>query len=205
MENKHKKTAALRRVGAPLALLLLSFGLCVLALEFVLRSFPGLLPSGTYAPTYFDSALELTLYSGPVVYNKTAFNLREPNSEGYLDVEHVRQKAADAIRVGFFGDSYVEAVQVDIEDTFFRILSRRMVEQHIEFLAFGISGRGTVHSYASYEIYTSRYDLDVVVYVFVENDLGDNALFLQRARTDRRDIRPYAVLSDAPPVLNCSG
>jgi hypothetical protein len=65
---------------------------------------------------------------------------------------------------------------VPFDQVFYRLLPEEIDGRRIEPLGFGISGWGTLHSLLAYEVKAPRYDLDVAVYVFVENDLGDNAI-----------------------------
>jgi hypothetical protein len=71
---------------------------------------------------------------------------RKVNSEGYLDSEHAIAKHNNVYRIGFFGDSYVEAIQVSIENTFVRIIEHKLKNYAVETLAFGSTGHGTIHS-----------------------------------------------------------
>ena len=58
-------------------------------------------------------------------------------------------------------------------------------------MAFGNSGHGTIHSYLKSEKYSDYFDLDMVVYVFVENDLGDQMEVIKNATS-----LPYVELKD---------
>ena len=98
---------------------------------------------------------------------------RTVNRWGYLDVKHERGKEDGIFRIGFLGDSYTEAKQVNVDSTFFRIIGQELSPSNVECLAFGHSGFGIVHSYLISTKEMKFFDLDMVVYVFVENDLGD--------------------------------
>ena len=143
--------------------------------EVLLRAFPGLMPAGTIGAPVYDPELGLRVHGAPVIYNKTRFIRRLPNRDGFMDADHTREKPPGSLRAGFFGDSYVEALQVPLESTFFMRLPREIAGRRIEPLAFGISGWGTLHSMMAYRAKGHEYDLDVVVYAFVANDPGDHA------------------------------
>jgi hypothetical protein len=101
---------------ASLGLLLVSIGIGLGVLELLLRAFPEhLLPKGVYGATRFDPDLGLRVHDVTVIYNKVRFVVRSPNSRGFMDVEHKREKPPRTLRVGFFGDSYVEALQVRLD------------------------------------------------------------------------------------------
>jgi hypothetical protein len=121
------------------------------------------------------------------------------NRWGYLDVDHERRGKEDIFRIGFFGDSYTEARQVPYEATFFRQIESALSADNVECLAFGLSGFGTLHSYLTSKKHMNFFDLDMVVYVFVENDLGDQIREIKRAS----DL-PYAVYENGEIVIDNS-
>ena len=146
----------------------------LLAAEAALRFVPGLLPAGGYGSGRFQDELGTNVHAGPALYNKVRRISRAPNSEGFMDAEHARAKPPGVVRVGFFGDSYTEAVQVPLETAFFRQFAAHPINgARVEALGFGISGWGTLHSLRAYQVFGRAYELDLAVYVFVENDLGD--------------------------------
>lgn len=163
----------------------------LLLLEALLRTIPALWPPGSYGVARFSPDLSLTVHGGPIIYNWVRWNRRVPNRDGFLDVNHVEEKPFGATRVGFFGDSHVEAVQVRLEDTFFRRLPTEISGHPVEAFGFGISGWGTLHSLMAYRVMGPRYDLDYVTYLFYGNDPGDHYSKIQRRR------RPAAELADS--------
>jgi hypothetical protein len=102
-------------------------------------------------------------------------------------------------RVGVFGDSYVESAQVPLAQAFTRLTEERIGADRIEILAYGMSGWGTLHAFLAFEHLAPRYALDAAVYVFVENDLGDNALEVQGVRSRRLSPKVFAILSPLAP------
>jgi hypothetical protein len=170
----------------------------ILALESLIRLFPGLLPFGHYSWGRYDPRLGMNVVGGPVIYNKVRFVRREPNADGFMDVDHQEEKPSGIVRVGFFGDSYVESIQVPLEQVFFRRIPSSVEGQRLETFGFGIGGWGTVHSLINYQLQAPRYDFDVVAYLFTENDLGGNSYLLHAQRLIPAN-RPYAKLSDHAP------
>jgi hypothetical protein len=164
----------LRAVLVPSALVVSSLLMTTLLLEVVVRTLPALWPRGVYGAARFSSDLPMSVHAVPTIYNRRGWTRRVPNGEGFLDVDHARVKAPGVTRVGFFGDSYVEALQVPLEETFFRRLPTEIAGRTVEALAFGISRWGTLHSLMAYRVMGPRYDLDDVVYLFVMNDPGDH-------------------------------
>ena len=69
----------------------------------------------------FDEDLNLYVYqpnSKAIVTNiRRERIIRHVNSFGFLDTDHKLVKEQGIYRIGFFGDSYVEAIQVLLNDT----------------------------------------------------------------------------------------
>ncbi len=182
-----------------LALAAASAALSLIAIELALRTFPALLPRGVYYGSgEFDPDLGFRLPDQKVYYNKVRYVERIPNRDGFLDIDHERTKPPGIARVGFFGDSYVESVQVPLEQTFFRRLDERM-GRRIEALAFGLSGLGTLHAMALYEKFAPLYEIDLAVYCFVNNDPSDHFKTAQDLRSGIFAVRPTALPTDDPP------
>jgi hypothetical protein len=180
-------------------LALASLAICFLLLEGAFRAAPRLLPHGVYGSGRYDPELGMNVHGSSVIYNKVRFVRRTPNRHGFMDVEHEEANPSGTLRVGLFGDSFVEALQVPAEATFFRLLPRELPEASPELLAFGISGWGTLHSFMNYELQTQRFGLDAVVYVFVENDPGDNLHSISGVRYRGISPRPFAVPGNQSP------
>lgn len=168
------------------------------AIEAILRALPALIPPGVYGAGRFDPALGMHVRGSDVLYTRSGVVRKTPNADGFLDVPHATAKPPGTSRIGFFGDSYVESNQVPTEATFFRKLPALLeAPPAVETLAFGLSGWGTLQAFRAFQTHAQRYALDLAIYVFVENDPGDNAFELSAARHDA--AMPYATLADAPP------
>jgi hypothetical protein len=179
------------------ALAAASVALVLGAGEAALRLFPSLIPPGVYGSGRFDPVLGMHVRGSDVLYTRAGVVRKTPNADGFLDVPHAETKPAGTFRIGFFGDSYVESNQVPTEATFFRLLPAALRPREVETLAFGLSGWGTLQAFRAFSVNARRYDLDLAVYVFVENDPGDNSLELSASRHDAE--MPYATLADEPP------
>lgn len=170
--------------------------LCLLFVEFALRAFPPLLPAGVYGAGVRHSELGMNVHSQRVIYNKVRRVTRIPNAEGFLDTGHARTKPAGRLRVGFFGDSYVEAAQVPLEAVFYRQLGV-LLAPRVETLGFGMSGWGTAQARRAFAVFAPAYELDAAIYVFVENDLGDQLYDLAARTRERSSAYPHAQLDDS--------
>jgi hypothetical protein len=158
--------------------------------EIALRLFP--IPGIAFHNFYYDPVTGGKYFPNSTVTFRGDDGVlirRSVNSWGFPDVEHPVTAPPGTLRIGFFGDSYVEALQVPLEVTFFRLVeddldlraselaSLKKRDGHainsVETLAFGISGRGALQSYLECKNWMQKLDLDYVVYVFVENDPAD--------------------------------
>ncbi|MCI0450865.1 MAG: hypothetical protein L0Z51_00575 [Candidatus Latescibacteria bacterium] len=174
-------------VGAALVLA------CVIA-EIVLTVAP--IPGITYHTFYYDDVTGQRFYphTTMIYRNERGDHVRRRvNDWGYLDADHGLFKMAGAIRIGFFGDSFTEARQVPLAQTFHgRLeaeLNRPTASSQYECIAISMMGYGTLQSWLECRRWMETLDLDHVVYVFCENDPGNNVPALNFS-----DDVPYPVL-----------
>lgn len=104
------------------------------------------------------------------------------NSHGLRDYEFSYEKPDNTYRILVFGDSYTEALQVDLDSCFVKILERKLNESppdatiKYEVLNMGVSGYGTANSYFLYTSEGVKYDPDLVILAFLTgNDIRDNS------------------------------
>jgi len=149
----------------------------------------------------YDPEIKLFKFTPNTQFMRNNINneriVRDVNSEGFLDENHSIEKPNGTYRIGIFGDSYVEATQVSIEKTFVKLIENGLKKNKTEAFLFGQSGRGTIHSYLISNKYTDYYNLDMVVYVFVGNDIGDQIESIKNAST-----LPYAELKNSRIIIN---
>ena len=191
MSGRHPR---LRSTLAALTLTTVATMAGLLLIEAAFRLAPSLLlPAGSYGAGVRNPLLGMTVHGARVLYTKAGFVERTPNREGFMDVDHEIAKRPGITRVGFFGDSYVEAVQVPLDRVFFRRLPA-LTRDPVETLGFGISGWGTLQAKRAFDVFGARYALDVAVYVFVENDPGNNCFDLAVSSGESGSGMPYAEL-----------
>ena len=160
----------------------LAFG----AAETILRLVP--IPGVAFHNFYYDDLTGCRYYphSSMIYRNERGdYAKRKVNAWGYLDVEHDLEKQAGVTRLGFFGDSYVQAAQFPVEDVFFRLIEAELNATPglgpVECIAVGVSGYGTYQSYLESRRWADSLGLDAVYYVFCENDVGDNLPAIKRS------------------------
>lgn len=138
--------------------------------------------------------------------------LVETNAIGFRDRDHAIDKAPDTIRVAVLGDSFSEAVQVPIEQTWWRVMERslnasgcRALDEfpppavaRFEVVNFAVSGYSTAQSLLAWRSVASSFAPDVVVLeFFLGNDLQENARAL-----DDEPLRPYLIPEGAGLALD---
>jgi len=128
------------------------------------------------------------------------------NSEGLRDREHTKAKPADTVRIAVLGDSFVEAMHVPMEETFWSLLERKLQEcnafpgKHVEVINFGVSRYGTAQELMTLRQKAWDYSPDIVMLAFTTyNDIYDNSRALSKA-----EEVPYFVYRNGELVYDAS-
>jgi len=128
------------------------------------------------------------------------------NRDGLRDDEHSRAKDPRRFRIAVMGDSYAEAKQIPLEETFFRVAARELERcdalpaSGVEPINFGVSGYSTAQELRLYESKAREYAPDLVLLAFhTANDVADNSRAL-----DAHAMRPYFELQSGELVLDDS-
>ena len=128
------------------------------------------------------------------------------NADGFRDEEHALAKPEATLRIAVLGDSFTEAREVPLEETYWKVMERRLAdcaisqERGVEVLNFGVNGYGTAQEYLVLEAHVWKYRPDIVLLaVFTGNDVWNNSRAL-----DGHEHRPYFVLSDGALMLDDS-
>jgi len=191
-----KKPRRLRALAGKLLLILFGIFVGVLLAEITLwlvgYSYPEF-----YQP---DESLGFALRPGMEGwYRKESQAYIRINSDGLRDREHSKAKPAGTFRIALLGDSYAEAFQVAMEDSFWAIMERKLNEcgafdrKRIEVINFGVSGYGTAQELLTLRERVWSYSPDLVMLaITTNNDVSDNVRSLKK--TDRV---PYFVYQDA--------
>lgn len=139
-------------------------------------------------------------------YRKEGESFVQINSQGLRDREHAKEKPPDTIRIAVLGDSYAEALQVNVEDAFWKVLERRLAEckafagKDVEVINFGVSGYGTAQELITLRRHVWQYAPDIVMLtVTTNNDITDNSRALKKT-----DEIPYFIFRDNQLVLDNS-
>ena len=128
------------------------------------------------------------------------------NSRGLRDREHAVAKPDGVYRIAVLGDSYAEALQVDLEETFWSRLPEKLENcgfaqgKRIEPINFGVSGYGTAQELLTLRQRVWDYSPDLVLVAFFPgNDIRNNSRVLESER-----LRPFFELRNGELVLDQS-
>lgn len=102
------------------------------------------------------------------------------NSAGLPDVEHSYHKPGGVYRILIIGDSFVEAYQVNLEQSFSRLLEKMLNERRspesprFEVIKAGYRSWGTDQEWLYFQCEGYKYQPDLVLLGFTVNDVVDN-------------------------------
>jgi hypothetical protein len=155
----------------------------------------------------FDSITGKALLSGVQMWNSEEGRaFVQINSDGLRDAEHVIEKPDHTFRIAILGDSYAEAIQVPVEQTFWRVIGDQLADcpglkgKQVEVINFGVSGFGTVQELLTLKHKVWKYSPDIVLLAFLTgNDIRNNLRGLQGGGN-----QPYFIYQDGKLVLDDS-
>ncbi|GJL54492.1 MAG: hypothetical protein NPIRA02_16240 [Nitrospirales bacterium] len=129
-------------------------------------------------------------------YTREGFGFIQINRHGFRDREYQIENNQKK-RIAVLGDSFAEALQVNLEETFHELLELEF-EEAVEVLNFGVSGYGTAQELLTYINFVRKFKPDIVVLAFYPgNDIADNHKGLSEGYP-----RPYYSDSQAGLVLD---
>src|SRR5215213_10200646 len=122
-------------------------------------------------------------------------NYLKINSDGLRDREHSKAKPADTVRIAVIGDSFAEAREVPMEQTFWSVAEQLLGQcpsfagKKIEVINFGVAGYGTTQELITLRQKVWEYSPDIVLLTVTPyNDITDNYRPLKQA-----DEVPYFI------------
>lgn len=98
------------------------------------------------------------------------------NSSGFRDDEFATSKDPNVLRIAVLGDSQEEALQMELPDTWQKVMARRLTQlsgKKVETYNFGVSGYGTDQEWLTLREKVWQYKPDMVILAFSPNDVGD--------------------------------
>ncbi|MDD5069621.1 MAG: SGNH/GDSL hydrolase family protein [Candidatus Omnitrophica bacterium] len=177
-----------------------------LALELVIRVFSFSMPELVEDSKLGDG---YSLFPKPYsryFYFSEGYSRGKYNRFGLRDYDSYSLKKGKGVcRIIVVGDSFVEALQVDLADTFENITERLLNNDSslkkkyssFEVINCGRSGWGTAQQYLWYEKNLKRFNPDIVVLAFyIGNDFNNNVYQWERLSETKGGGRPYIVFDE---------
>lgn len=132
------------------------------------------------------------------------------NRNGLRDDDHQIARPPETLRIALLGDSFCEAFQVDVKDTFWSILEAKLDRgtevggREVEVINFGVSGYATAQELLQLRRDVWKYDPQVVLLAFTpQNDVRDNLKSLaEKADPQLGGVRPFFELHNGELVLD---
>jgi hypothetical protein len=128
------------------------------------------------------------------------------SSHGLRDVEHDYEKPAGTFRILVLGDSYMEAVQVELEQIFARQLERELGARgrRVEVINASASDWGTDNELVYLREEGWRYSPDLVLLAFTTaNDVRNNSVVLNQRVPNPNPWKPtFTVAADGKLVFH---
>ena len=127
------------------------------------------------------------------------------NSDGLRDIEHNIKKNKNTLRIALLGDSFAEARSVNLENTFWYLMQKKLkncenINKNIEVINFGVTEYGTGQQFLVLKNKVWKYDPDLILLAFYSgNDIHDNS-----KKFSRKKYRPFFSLKDNELVLDNS-
>lgn len=108
-----------------------------------------------------------------LIYSYTPNNCNA-NSQGYQDDEHNFSKEQDVYRIVLIGDSIAKGQGVKLNESFGKVLEKRLNEQNqtSELIILATSGYSTSQELVLLEEQAFLYDPDLIIWSYVLNDPG---------------------------------
>ncbi len=138
------------------------------------------------------------------LWRKEGFAHVKINSKGLRDYEYEYKKPDNVFRILILGDSFTTAFQVELEQTFHKILERLLnnsarTTKDIEVINVSQPNYGTAEEYLRLKFDGIKYEPDLIILAFyIGNDFRNNSPDLDRA------IRPFFILKDGQLHLDDS-
>ncbi|MDQ7782809.1 MAG: SGNH/GDSL hydrolase family protein [Desulfomonilaceae bacterium] len=127
--------------------------------------------------------------------------IEETNSKGIRGGEYSYEKGPNEYRILILGDSFAEGYTVDFENLFSEVLKSTLNSgshgTYYEVINAGTVGYGTDQELLFYQSEGYKYDPDLVIVMFYENDVIDNVT----RRENYGKFKPLFRIRDNRPVL----
>ncbi len=190
--SKHESApnGSRRRILRRLCAIGFGFALALGVAEIGLR-LAGIGMPSLYAPDHYCGSRLRASTSG--VWTREGHGNIVINAQGFRGPELSDEKASDRFRVAVLGDSFIEALQVDVQDSFCVQLQNllnadeQIPDRQYEVINCGVSGYGTAQELQMLRHHVLQLQPDAVLLaVYPENDIRNNVRELEQD-----PARPY--------------
>ncbi|BAP17891.1 SGNH/GDSL hydrolase family protein [cyanobacterium endosymbiont of Epithemia turgida] len=107
------------------------------------------------------------------------------NKDGLRDKYYTKDKSKNTFRIAILGDSFSEAIQVNLEETFWSFIEQGLRNcpsinnQAVEVINFGVGDYGTAQELMTLKHQVKHYSPDMVILaIFTGNDIVNNSKLL---------------------------
>ena len=187
------------RVLGNLCLIIVSFLITLCCCELLLRFTPNPWVKSTFEYKWHQKLGYWPAPNQNAIEEMECFSTRvSTNSHGMRDLPRKFEK--DGFRVAMFGDSYLEARQVNDDEVVNRLLESRFPS--IDFLNFGVSGYGPGQEWIAYQQIARSFQPDLVVLlIWPPNDISDSSRDLLIRTGEIPGTKPSFYLSNSGDLL----
>jgi hypothetical protein len=201
----------LRLVGkllARFALILIGILLSLTVLEFGIRIM-GMAPPAEAQPALWAPHPYMGWFHVPNRGGLSYSDFGEYQAEVHINARGLRDReigydnTEGAYRILVLGDSFAEALQVSLDDTFIKQMEANLEtdDTHVEVINGGVGGWGTDQEAIFYMVEGFRYSPDLVLLCFfTNNDTLNNYQPLETARTHGEVNKPFFHIEDGQLV-----
>jgi len=171
-------SSGIKQFALGIVLSLVSIALCLLVAEVVLRVRHDSMLQDMEAARKGAELCTATSEAPELIYTGIPGHCGT-NSQGYRDHEYSFRKDPGVFRAVVIGDSVAAGLGVDMEDTFAKVLERRLNSawaaegKRAEVVVLALNGYSTSQQLYLLEHQAFRYAPDVVVWSYVLNDPAD--------------------------------
>ncbi|XTZ10456.1 MAG: SGNH/GDSL hydrolase family protein, partial [cyanobacterium endosymbiont of Rhopalodia yunnanensis] len=107
------------------------------------------------------------------------------NKDGLRDKYYTKEKSKNTFRIAILGDSFAEAIQVNLEETFWSFIEQELRNcpsinnQIVESINFGVGDYGTAQELMTFKKQVKHYSPDMIILaIFTGNDIVNNSKVL---------------------------
>ncbi len=203
--NRSDRRGHKKKLLANIVLATLSLGMSLVVVELALRTIIPLDPRRPFEFRIPHPVLGWALQpNARYVFQIPEGNVSVAyNSGGWRDTEHLIKKPDGVFRILVLGDSFMEAVSIELADTFHKRVEElaRATGKNVEVINMGVAGYGTLQEYLVYRDIGQLYEPDLVLVGFYDgNDLINNSLELASSLPEEGTVtnaRPFLALDES--------